>query len=369
MAALLALIVGLILYVTLSPFQFRLGAHPGSVLVHLLHSWPSVTGRAFARDSILNFALFLPLGVASCLTMAPHWKRRTAVLQTLAYGFALSLCIEVLQYYDFSRTSSIADLLFNTLGALTGALLGVAFQHRIEALTSAADRHGASAGGMLAACWIGAQLYPFLPMVTRSQIGHSWQRLVASPISWVEVLAGAGAWFVFGLALRAIWGRLPWAWLAFSMLLVPFRLTIWERSVTTSDLAAAALGLLLWAVTGDSIRVGSGWVLMVIAVVLHELAPFRFNAPAHPFSWYPFQATIMSPSNEGVPILLRKAFEYGSLVWLMHAGKYRHMVAGTLLAIGLFGMEMMQTRMPARTPEITDSVLVLLMAVVLRLLG
>ena len=369
MAALLAVVVGLILYVTLSPFEFHLGARHGSVFVHLLHSWPSVTRRAFLRDSILNFALFLPLGVASCLTMAQYWKRRSAVLTAVAHGFTLSLCIEVLQYYDVSRTSSIADILFNTLGALAGALGALVFQHRIEAFTSSADRRGASAGGLLAVCWIGAQLYPFLPVVTVSQIGHSWLRFAATGLSWVEVVAGAAGWFVFGLALRAIWGRLPWIWLAGCMLVVPIRLTIWERSVGPGDLAAAALGLLLWCITGDSIRVGSGWVLMVTAVVLRELAPFRFNAPAHPFSWYPFQATLMASSNDAVPILLRKAFEYGSLVWLMHAGKYRHMVAGALLATGLFGMEMMQTRMAGRSPEITDSVLVLLMALILRLVG
>jgi hypothetical protein len=54
---------------------------------------------------------------------------------------------------------------------------------------------------------------------------------------------------------------------------------------------------------------------------------------------------------------------------MLHAGKFRHMTAGVLVAIGLFGMEMMQTRMAGRYPEITDSVLALLMALILRLLA
>ena len=68
-------------------------------------------------------------------------------------------------------------------------------------------------------------------------------------------------------------------------------------------------------------------------------------------------------------MLARKAFEYGALVWLLHAGKFRHAIAGVLVAIGLFGMEMMQTRMAGRQPEITDAVVALLMALILRLLA
>ena len=368
MAGLLATIVALILYVTLSPFDFHFAGAPGSALQHLLHSWPRRTSWAFARDAVLNIALFLPLGVAACVTYARHWSRRTAVVLAVTHGFVLSLCIELLQHYEAARDSTISDLLFNTVGALCGAWLGLLYQRRIDAVASAASRRGAPAGILLAACWITAQLYPFLPIVRRDRLSLAWAHLASSPISWLDVATGAAGWFVFGLALRAVWGKLPWAWLALSMLAVPLRLVIFDRSAGRSDVAAAVIALGLWCVLSDSVKPGTGWVLMIAAVLLRELAPFDFTTPVHAFSWRPFGAS-MAAEHAGVPVLARKAFEYGALVWMLHAGKFRHATAGVLVAIGLFGMEMMQTHMHGRYPEITDSVVALIMALILRLVG
>ena len=369
MAGLLATIVALILYVTLTPFDFNLAGAPDTALSHLLHSWPQRITWSFARDAVLNVALFLPLGVAGCVTYAHHWNRRTAVAFTVTHGFVLSLGIELLQYYEPQRYSTLSDLLFNTLGALGGAWLGLASRRRIDAIASAAERRGAPAGVLLAACWMASQLYPFVPIVRTARFSRGWTQLMTTPFSWVEIVAGAAGWFVFGLALRAIWGKLPWAWLALCMFAVPLRLVIWDRALNRSDLAAALVALALWCAIGDSMKPGAGWILMVAAIGLRELAPFDFSAPAQAFSWRPFAASMSAEHAAGVPVLARKAFEYGSLVWMLHAGKFRHMTAGVLVAIGLFGMEMMQTRMAGRYPEITDSVLALLMALILRLLA
>jgi hypothetical protein len=192
---------------------------------------------------------------------------------------------------------------------------------------------------------------------------------MSSPISWIEVVAGAAGWFVFALAVRAIWGKLPWAWLALCMLAFPVRLVIWDRGLTLSDVAGAVLGFALLGVLSDSFRPGVGWVLMIAAVVLRELAPFRFGGAEQSFSWIPFGASMAAEHASGVAVLARKAFEYGSLVWMLQAGKFRPMIAGVLVAIGVFGMEMMQTHMAGRYPEITDAVIALLMGLILRQLA
>ena len=368
MAALLAIVVALILYGTLAPFHFEFAGHPGNPVVYMLHSWPGRIDRAVIRDGLLNIAIFLPLGATACLTFARHWKRRPAFLLAVAHGSALSACIEIFQFYERTRYSSAADWLCNTLGALAGAALALVFQRRLEALTSGAERRGAGAGLLLATCWMGAQLYPLLPYFTTARIGASWTHLMATRFSWVEIIAGAAGWFVFGLALRAVWGKLPWAWLALTMFAVPLRLVIADRVVTRSDIAAALAGLALWCLTRDSVREGVGWLLLLAAIVLRELAPFHFG-PAHPFSWRPFGATMAAEHGPGISVILRKAFEYGAMVWLLTAGKLRYRTAAIVVAVALAGMELLQTRMPGRQPEITDSVLALLMALFLRMLS
>ena len=64
-------------------------------------------------------------------------------------------------------------------------------------------------------------------------------------------------------------------------------------------------------------------------------------------------------------ILLRKAFLYGSTVWLLARSGISHPVAGGALAVALFILEMVQRHLPGRTPEITDSLVALAMTAAL----
>jgi hypothetical protein len=181
----------------------------------------------------------------------------------------------------------------------------------------------------------------------------------------VEVLAGAAGWFVFAVALRAAWDKASWRWVALAMLAIPFRLAVAGRAVGKSDFLAALLALALWCVTSDAARLGAAWVLLVAAILLRELAPFHFGS-AHAFSWVPFAASMEAEGTTNVVVVLRKAFEYGAMVWLLRAGKVGYLAGAVTLAVALLAMEILQTRLPGRTPEITDSLLALIMGLVLK---
>jgi hypothetical protein len=190
-----------------------------------------------------------------------------------------------------------------------------------------------------------------------------------SPLSRTDLIAGAAGWFCFGLALQAVWGRLPWLWLAVTMLAIPLRLSIGGRVVTKGDVLGAAIGLLLWIVIRDRSRLPVGCVLMGIAIVWRELGPFRFPGPAHEFSWVPFGASLEGDASRSAVVLLQKAFEYGSMVWLLRGVKLSYWKAGAVVASSLAAMEVAQCWMPGRSPEITDALLAVLMTVALRVLG
>lgn len=68
-------------------------------------------------SSILNIFLFLPLGFFLCLLCDRfvHWK------QTMAFGFWMSLTIELLQLFTL-RATDVNDLATNTLGAALGGM-------------------------------------------------------------------------------------------------------------------------------------------------------------------------------------------------------------------------------------------------------
>lgn len=69
--------------------------------------------------SLLNVALFLPLGVFLPL-FCKHFRK---LYRTLLFGFGTSLLIEVLQIFTF-RATDVNDLMTNTLGTLLGWCIG-----------------------------------------------------------------------------------------------------------------------------------------------------------------------------------------------------------------------------------------------------
>ena len=77
----------------------------------------------FIGDTILNLIGFIPFGFILSVTLmrAGGAFGKNAVLITVAFCFLISLSIEILQAWMPSRTSSMRDLILNTLGAWVGA--------------------------------------------------------------------------------------------------------------------------------------------------------------------------------------------------------------------------------------------------------
>jgi glycopeptide antibiotics resistance protein len=75
-------------------------------------------------DVVGNLLLFVPLGLtfAAASTRASRWGRLAAATVS---GALLSLLIEVVQLAMPSRASDVDDVLFNTVGAMLGGLVGV----------------------------------------------------------------------------------------------------------------------------------------------------------------------------------------------------------------------------------------------------
>ncbi len=83
-----------------------------------VYSFGQNGGRWLPTDVVLNVLGFIPLGIAFC------WRRRSAFLWlALAAGFSLSLSLEVMQSVIPGRSSSMVDLLSNSVGVLAGGLL------------------------------------------------------------------------------------------------------------------------------------------------------------------------------------------------------------------------------------------------------
>ena len=111
-AALLGYVTLIILLLTLNPFYVSL---PQELRV----SWTTTLS-----DALSNILLFLPIGFLYRLTGGNF---RGALLT----GAGVSLSIEIIQLFIPARTSSVPDLVCNSLGAMLGALLHAAAARRM----------------------------------------------------------------------------------------------------------------------------------------------------------------------------------------------------------------------------------------------
>ena len=105
-----------------------MGLYPHAANVHRSNV---LLGWGYSRgDIIINVLGFVPLGFLAMSLLAEI--HRTGFWQSLGWVVAFCLCvslsIEIVQYFLPGRSSSMVDLLTNTLGAFVGATLS-AWEH------------------------------------------------------------------------------------------------------------------------------------------------------------------------------------------------------------------------------------------------
>jgi VanZ family protein len=368
MRRLLLLVVAIVVYGSLYPWHFVFTGRPEPISL-LLHSWPTVWDRFLLRDVVINVLLYVPVGAAAYLAWRPRWPR-AAVVAAIALGFTLSLTMELLQNYVPSRVTSLSDLATNTLGTAVGACLALAFASEIDPLLRSHAQRASPGAALLMICWGGYQLYPFFPIFSSTRLRMAVHELIVTQsFSPVSAWAAAAEWFAAALALEAIFGRLRGFWLGAAMLALGLRIFIPSRSLALDEVAGAVLALLAWEIVPAKRRLTIGVWMALSAILLAELAPFHFTAHAAPFYWTPLGATFENERWGAVVILMRKTFFYGAAIWLLVRSGVRFPVAGGALAVALFMLEMVQRYLPGRTPEITDSLIALVMTAALWAIG
>jgi len=88
-------------------------------------SWQDVElSRSKTQDIIFNIAGFLPLGfiLHFLFVSLTGFIQKRAFFLSVSFSFSVSLIIEIAQSWLPSRSSSLLDLILNTLGALLGAM-------------------------------------------------------------------------------------------------------------------------------------------------------------------------------------------------------------------------------------------------------
>jgi VanZ family protein len=363
----LLLIVAIVAYGSLYPWDFEFTSAAGNPVRILLHGWPGEWDRYVLRDIVLNVIIYMPLGLVAVLAFRRRRSRSLAATAAIAFGFLLSVSMELLQVYVPGRDSSLLDVLTNTLGTAAGAGFAIYFEGGIRQLMERRAGQFRAAATLLLLVWAVGELYPLFPEIGRSHVRQELTLLFRfRGLSVVETWANAAEWFAVGLALDALFARMRTFGLALAMLCVPAQLIIAGRSLTLAEIAGALLALALWHFVPRGSRARCCAWMLGSAILLRQFQPFFFLAVPQPFSWVPFAATLESSREAATAIIARKAFDYGALVWALRCNGVPFVRAGLAVAAVLGVTEAIQTYLPGRSPEITDPLLALLMMAVLR---
>lgn len=328
-AILTAGVVALILYGSLYPFAFHACGPP-----RFAH-----TGILSDRGDVLsNVLLYLPLGFFGTL-----WLRRSALTVAVA-GTALSFAIELAQSCDYGRVPSLADIYANGAGTVLGCLAA-----------SAVREPGFAA--VAVACWIGSRLLPYLPSLNLGKYRAAIHAVFATP-------QPLPAFHYFALWLAAAAFLSSQASLVFAIVVVlAARVAIVDVAPLPAEAVGAVCAAILWSLVSRwRGRFALVATVFLAFVVVSALEPFHFLAAPRHFGWIPFESFMNGPRENASRVFLEKSFTYAALVWLpVRAGM--SLGRATALAAGLvFVLRVAQVYLPGRSAEVTDAVMVLMMA-------
>lgn len=358
-------VVAIIVYGSLYPFDFFRIDYPGGPVHTLLSTWPEQTTFG---DMLANILLYVPLGFCAVESFrGPRWLRAAAAL---AIGIALSCSMEFLQLYDQGRWATMSDVRSNTLGALAGTIAGLVSEPLWRRLPRF-DIHPQPFVLILLACWAGYRLFPYAPVIDLHKYWHAIQPLLHPQFSAVALCRHTVCWLAIGLLLEDLLGSA----LARTALLLVIpavlcgRVLIDEASLSASEAAGGALAALLWVVWLARSRARTSWIcgLFVLNVLVQGLNPFHFSRPGHGYVWIPFYGFLAGEPQIAVPSFFEKAFVYGTLLWLLGRSGCSRCAAAAIGGALVMAISLLHVYMPERTAEVTDLVLLLSMALVLRL--
>jgi len=357
-----AAVILLIVYGSLYPFDF-LAPSPDELRSRLaalasLH----LTLRG---DMLGNFALFVPFGFCGDFALVRRQVDAVSTLGLFLAGLVLALALQLGQLALPTRDPSLVDVCLNAVGIAGGLLLA-----RIPGVKRLAlglsPTHRADVPLYLAGLWIISQLLPLVPTLDLSAVRTALKPLLQQPVFAIpDAVLYCVAWLAVlhmldrpSLATRfaTLLPFLPLAVLAPQPFIVGGEITLAEVS------GSVAAGL-VWLAGRSRLSPLLLGALLLAATLAANLLPWEAAAWARDFHWVPFASLLEGNMASNSAALLRKLFLYGGAAWLFRAGGGTWPGAAVVVLLAVSVQEAAQIVSRRGTPDITDPLLAVIVAV------
>ncbi len=331
----------------------------------LMHSL-LVLGYTSLSDIAANILLFIPFGFIGVRAMKTPFKPAYYTVYVVVAGTFYAYIIQILQLYFGGRVPSMYDVFWNFVGTVLGGIIGT-----IPGLRFIAGKRGnelwVTVPLLLAGCWILSRLAPFVPSLDFGELKQSLKPLFFDHHLNVEgFLKHFVSWILYAHLLSAFLRRpLEPSLLCITMACVFCgQVSIQMRSISLHSASGAFTALVIWLFFNQKFRRRSPVLacLLLLVICFNGVYPFRFSG-RNAMQWVPFYSYIVGNVNLWTIItIFEKIFLYGSLVWLFEEFTDKWIYSAVVTTSSVFAIEIMQIFLEGRTPEITDPVIVLLMA-------
>jgi VanZ family protein len=358
-----------IVYGSLYPFEFRVPAHGIGPLATFVQSWNERPGRG---DFIANVLLYMPLGFFFLLSF-PETRRRAMLPLAVLCGALLSLSMELTQYYDADRVTSASDFYTNTIGTFVGGLGAGAMGARFR-LPYIGEVSARPIPTMLMFAWLGRDLYPYVPTIDLHKYWNALKPIVLTPsLHELDLFRETAIWLTVFTLIEALLGKWQSALLAlpFAAAVLFAKILIVDKMLGVADvvgIGVAFAGWLALMILRDRPRALIVGLVLSAYVIVQQLEPFEFQSVARGFRWQPFYGFMHGSLQLDMLAFFEKFFLYGSMVYLLGRATRWPLAAALIVAALLFATSWAETYQPARSGEITDTFMALVIAAVFALL-
>ena len=364
------IVVLLIAYGSLFPFEFELQIANDAAVDQFLTSWSQISSRG---DIFANIALFLPFGYLGIKALYPCNTRASQVFWILTVALLFAVALQVLQLVIPSRVANLGDALWNVLGAALGATLAVLRRRSCSRPRFFELPRGAEVPAILLVSWVSYRLMPFVPGIDLQLLKDSLKPLLLQPqISVLDTFHDFSAWLaVFLLAAAALPGRRSdFLVMAAIPIIFALEVVIVGNWVSASNVLGAMAAVACWLIVLRNVETQKQWAagLLAFSVVIQGLFPLEMRHAPVGFGWIPFTGFLEGSMFLNTQVLFEKVFFYGTIIWLLRHSTYNPVGSATVVVILLTAVEVSQIYFGGHTPEITDPLLAILIATALQVM-
>ncbi len=363
-AVVLLLVTTFIFYGALFPFEYYQRTYPGGPLGYLLSTWQDWDRGG---DLLSNILLYIPFGFFGVGALPSRIPSAPRVAIAIVAGTVLSCCMELSQFHDVGRVSTLGDVYADAIGTVIGAVAAalVGASMRWPFMRELAPHPTAC---ILLVMFFGYRLYPYVPTTDLHKFWHAVRPMLLAPsLPPYELTRFAITWLFIAVIVHSLYGYRRF------LLLFPLvcgfeflgRILIVNIALKLTDVAGAGIAYILWALLlrwtpGRFAIVALAFAGMIAA---QRLEPFQFTAAPHDFGWVPFVSIMHGSINVAMQAFCEKFYEYGGLIWLLGRAGVRLPIGTALTMTLLFATSYVERWLPGRSAEITDALMALTIGV------